>query len=458
VTFTFCSVTATSPQRQQGDGRTLLALRAGEQRESNMPTSKPTRRAALAALGGLPVVTSMSGAQPPPGQPFAPHENKIPIRGKAGPGLEAFDDAMVSILEHHGLPGAALSITKHGRLVLAKGYGWADTASGKEVEPDTLFNLASLSKSITAVAVLKLVEQGKLKLDDKVFDLLPNVKPPRGAKVDDRLKKVTVRQCLNHSGGWDRTKNGDPVNWEPQICRAMRVAPPLSPVQFLSFMLSVPLDFAPGASAVYSNVGFVILGEVVAAASKQSYEKFVQDNVLKPMGITAARLNPRDGKYAAGSAHRYLAGTLLGLPALRFPMIDATGGWLASVVDMAKFLANLDGTRGKPVLNEESRKLMREAPPAPLKPRENGTFFGLGWDAVIVQGKDYGYFKDGCYQGMRTYMKRLPNGVNWALVFNASMEFDPTDMQLAGSAIQEVRKHVEYLEKHPEIDLFKDFA
>jgi N-acyl-D-amino-acid deacylase len=176
------------------------------------------------------------------------------------------------------------------------------------------------------------------------------------------------------------------------------------------------------------------------------------------MGITAARLNPADGRYAVGAALRYLAGSFVVLPALRFPMIDATGGWLASAVDMAKFLANLEGTRGKPVLSEESLRVMRAAPPAPLKPRENGTYFGLGWDSVFTEGKNYGYFKDGCYQGMRTYMKRLTNGVNWVLVFNASMEFDQTDMQLAGSAIQEVRKHVEQIEKHPDLDLFKDFA
>lgn len=423
-----------------------------------MPTPKPTRRAALAALGGIPVAASVGGAQPPqPGKPFAPHENKIPVRGKAGPGMEAFDDAMVSILERHGIPGAALSISKNGRLVLAKGYGWANTSTGRPVEPDTLFNLASLSKAITAAAVLKLVDAGKLKLEDHAFDLVPHIKPPRGAKVDDRLKKVTVRQCLNHSGGWDRMKNGDPINWEPQICRAMRLPPPLSPVQFLSFMMSVPLDFAPGAAAVYSNVGFVILGEVIATVSKQPYEKFVKEQVLKPMGITAARLNPADGKYAADAALRYLAGSFLALPALRFPMINATGGWLASAVDLAKFLANMEGTRGQPVLSEESRLLMRSAPPPPLKPRDNGTYFGLGWDAVQTDGKNYTYFKDGCYQGMRTFMKRLPNGVNWALVFNAGMEFDAVDTQLASNAIQEVRKHVEEIEKHPEIDLFKDF-
>jgi CubicO group peptidase (beta-lactamase class C family) len=420
-----------------------------------MPTRRPTRRTALLALGAIPAVANFASAQP---VAFNHHEHEIPSRGKVGPGLEPLDTAVIEIMERHGIPGAALTITKDGRLLLAKGYGWADMSTGTVVEPDMLFGLASLTKAITAVATLKLVEQGKLGLDDKVFDHLKHIKLPRNAKPDARLAEITVRQCLNHSGGWDRAKSGDPANWEPQICRAMRVAPPLSSAQFLSFILSVPLDFAPGTNAQYSNVGYVILGELIAKVSGQSYEKYATETVLKPMGIKAARLNPRDGKYPTRTAHRHLAGTLVPLPGMRLPMIDSAGGWLASAVDMARFLTNLDGSRGEPVLGEKARAWMVEAPPAPLKPRENGSYYGLGWDTVLTEDKSVGYFKDGSYQGIRTYMKRLPIGVNWALLFNASMELDGVDSQLAASAIREVQKRIESLEKHPEVDLFKDFA
>jgi CubicO group peptidase (beta-lactamase class C family) len=137
--------------------------------------------------------------------------------------------------------------------------------------------------------------------------------------------------------------------------------------------------------------------------------------------------------------------------------VDAAGGWSASVVDMARFLTNLDGSRGEPVLNEKTRKLMLESPPRPIKPRPNGTYFGLGWDAVLVNGKGSTYFKDGSYQGMRTYMKRLPTGVNWALLYNASMEFDPQDTQVVANTVHEVRQLVEGMGKYPDIDLFKEF-
>jgi N-acyl-D-amino-acid deacylase len=423
-----------------------------------------TRRAALASIGGLAAVTQLgdlpglgNGSVVQAQQPGRSFTKEIPIKGKAGSGLKPFDAAMLRIMERHGLPGAALAITKNGKLVLAKGYGWANVAGDVPIQPDTLFGLASLSKSLTAVGILKLVEQEKLGLDDPVFDYLKHIKAPRGARVDPRLRTVTIRQCLNHSGGWDRSIHGDPVNWEPQICRAYRVRPPLSPADFISFSMTLPLNFKPGTDAKYSNVGYILLGEVIAKVSGQSYERFLIDNVLKPMGIKRAGLHAFEGKYMAGEALRYLAGSFLVLPALLFPMISAAGGWSATVVDVARFLTNLDGSRGKAVLSEKTRKLMLEPPPKPLKPRANGTYFGLGWDSVLVKDKTFGYFKDGSYQGMRTFMKRLPNGVNWVLLYNASMEFDPQDTQIAGNTVQEVRKLVEGMGKHPDIDLFEEY-
>ena len=145
-----------------------------------------TRRAALSGMG----LTLGAGAlaphalaaevvqqQPAGRDPLA----AIPISGRAGPGLEPFDLAMQTIIDRHGLAGAALAVAKEGRLVLAKGYGWADVARAETVRPDTLFGLASLSKSITATATLKLVEQNKLRLDDRVFDLV-RIAAPAGTR------------------------------------------------------------------------------------------------------------------------------------------------------------------------------------------------------------------------------------------------------------------------------------
>jgi N-acyl-D-amino-acid deacylase len=290
-----------------------------------------------------------------------------------------------------------------------------------------------------------------------VYGHLKHIPPPRGARLDPRLGRVTVRMCLDHSGGWDRAVRGDPLDWQPQICRAYQVRPPLSPTQFISFAWSLPLDFDPGTDAKYSNVGYVLLGEVIARVSGQPYERFVTDAVLKPMGITRAGLHAFDGKYIGGEALRYLAGSWIPLPPQQLPMVDAAGGWIASVVDLARFLTNLDGSRGEPVLNEKTRQLMLAPPPKPIKPREGGDYFGLGWDSVFVKERAFGYFKGGNYQGMRTFMKRLPTGVSWVLLYNASMDFDPQDMQVAGDTVRKARRLVEEFDKYPDIDLFKEY-
>src|SRR4051794_25037069 len=120
---------------------------------------KFTRRAALSTIGlavGAGIAEQQRGAeaaQPRTGvrDPFA----AIPVTGQAGPGLDAFDSAMRTIIDRHGLAGAALAIAKEGRLVFAKGYGWANIAEAETMQPDTLFGLASLSKPFTAVAALK---------------------------------------------------------------------------------------------------------------------------------------------------------------------------------------------------------------------------------------------------------------------------------------------------------------
>ncbi len=415
-----------------------------------------TRRDALAGLAGISGLAA-TGEVAAQDQKKPRAFEKVSVTGKAGPGLEALDAAMLDVMDRHGIPGAAFAFARGSKLLFAKGYGLANVATGAVVTPNTRFGLASLSKSLTAVAALKLVEQGKLGLDDAVFEILKDVKPPGGVRVDPRLKDVTVRQCLIHSGGWDRGTRGDPINWEPQICRSFGVPAPLSSVQFIEFMLGQRLDFSPGTQQKYSNVGFVIMGEVIARVSGQPYERYVRENVLRPMGIGRAGLHAFDGKYLVGEAVRCLAGTLVALPAMLMPMVDAAGGWSASVVDMVRFLTNLDGSRGEPVLGEKMRRAMVEKPPAPLKVRENGPWYGLGWDMVVMKDGAPGYFKEGCYQGMRTFMKRMPSGLNWALLYNASMEFDPYDTQVARNVAVEVLRIVEGNDRYPDIDLFKDF-
>ncbi|HEY7159438.1 MAG TPA: serine hydrolase domain-containing protein [Gemmataceae bacterium] len=408
------------------------------------------------AVAGLTTLTVLT--TPVRGQvPFREPEARYPSTGKEVPGLQPLDEAVVTMMSRHGIPGAALAVVKDGKLVFARGYGWADMDEHKQVQPDTLFGLASLSKSITAMAVLKLVEQEKLRLDDRVFQILNQFRPLRGARPDPRLYQITIRQLLNHSGGWDRQKSGDPVNWTTQIKLKLGSSANITTRSLIDYTMGMPLDFDPGTASRYCNFGYILLGEVIAKVSGRPYDKYIQDNVLKPMGITRMAIHPANGRYAANEARRYLAGTNTELPAWKQSYLNASGGWTASAVDLARFLCAVDGSRGKRFLDDKTFAAMIAPPPLPLKPRSDGSYVGLGWDLVNQKDKAFTYFKDGSWYGMRGFMKRKPNGVNWVLLFNASMDPDSIDGNVALHAVREVQQAVERGEKFPDIDLFDEY-
>jgi len=156
----------------------------------------PTRRQFLAtAAAGLALWPWDERAD---GQPTGP----------VMPKLAAYDDLMTSFLREHKPPGAALAVAYHGRLVYARGFGHADLEKREAVRPASLFRIASVSKPFTATAVMHLVEQGTLHLDERVFPLLklqPHLE--RGARLDPRWHEITVRHCLQHTGGWNRDKS-----------------------------------------------------------------------------------------------------------------------------------------------------------------------------------------------------------------------------------------------------------
>jgi N-acyl-D-amino-acid deacylase len=383
---------------------------------------------------------------------------EVPITGKAAPGLEYLDDVMLRVMEKWGIPGGALAVVKDGKLVLARGYGWGNLASGAPVVPEAIFPTASLSKPITAAAVLKLVDDGKLKLDDKAFRLL-GLRPPPGARVDPRIYTITIRQLLNHSAGWDRARSGEPSSFSWRVARQLRVPLPITTEQLIRYMMGQRLDFTPGSQQQYSNFGYIVLGQVIAHVSRQSYGEYVQKNVLRPMGIRGARLPARNRAYHDDEVRLYAPGTYQLVPADYLPTLeDAAGGWRVSVVDMARFMSAFSGTRAKKFLSDVLYKQTLAPPPPPLKTPANTVYVGLCWDGVQKTPRGFSYWKNGLLPGCRTFMGHLPNGVDWVLLFNSgqgrltlggvSAEMDPQ---------RGVEKPVQRVKKWPKVDYFKDY-
>jgi N-acyl-D-amino-acid deacylase len=141
-----------------------------------------------------------------------PSTAKVPTTGRASPYLASFDRLLVGFLHERELPGAALAVARYGRLVYARGYGYADQETKEPVLPNSLFRIASVSKPLTAVAVLQLVERGRLRPDDSVFDVLQLEEPAEnGVSFDECWRRVTILHLLQHRGGWDRDKSFDPM-------------------------------------------------------------------------------------------------------------------------------------------------------------------------------------------------------------------------------------------------------
>ena len=125
--------------------------------------------------------------------------------------FRAYDEEINGVLARYDVPGATVAVTKDERLVLLRAYGEAHREQGRIMERRHRMRIASLSKPITAVAILVLVERGQLGLQDAAFDFLDDVSPPAGQESDPRLGEITIQHLLVHAGGWSRSTSGDPM-------------------------------------------------------------------------------------------------------------------------------------------------------------------------------------------------------------------------------------------------------
>jgi len=368
-----------------------------------------------------------------------------------------FDHAMEQFMAERAVPGGALAVAKDRRLVYARGYGWADREKRLPARATSLFRLASVSKPITAVAVLKLVEGGKLDLDARPFELLDLEKQvTRDRTPDERWRQVTVRQLLHHTGGWDRDKSFDPMFRPLQIAREMETRPPADPHAVIRYMLGQPFDFDPGTRYAYSNFGYCLLGRVIEKVSRQSYENFVRAKILMPIGIKRMRIGASvDGQQARGEVRYHapeesLAANIFPRGPEKVPWpyggfqleaMDAHGGWIGSALDLARFAAALDDPDHSPLLTGKTMRTMYEAPSAPVSRRPDGSldpsWYGCGWSVRPTRDGKANFWHNGSLPGTSTLLVRRGDGVSFAALFNQrSRKDEAIDPMLNGAANQ----------------------
>jgi CubicO group peptidase (beta-lactamase class C family) len=413
------------------------------------------RPPSIAAVAGIGFVLWLSLARLPGRAPAQEPTVVIPLTGESRAELAGLDRAVVATMQRYGIPGASLAVARNGSLVLARGYGWADRDGRLHVQPTTLFALASVSKSLTAVTVLKLVEGGRLDLDARVFELLRDIRPLDGDRPDPRLGQIKVRHLLYHSGGWDRNKSGDPNSFSGRVAERMHVPLPITPKQLTRYMLGQPLDFDPGTQCKYSNFGYILLGLIIEQVTGQPYEDAMRQLTVRPMGLERIRLNRvRGSGYLSEEAHRYLPAGLEERQGGHLPITMASGGWLATPAEMVRFLTVLDGSRGDRFLPRPLYEAMLAPPPPPAPARPDGGHFGMGWDLVKEGPRGAFYRKNGGLPGVHSWLEHRDDGVDWALFWNGGRVEDkekgpvmPEFVKQVGNAMTEVRSW-------PEVDLF----
>ena len=203
------------------------------------------------------------------------------ISGDPVAGFGALEQKVLAIMQANHIPGVAIGVNKGGRLVYARGFGYAELESQTPVQPDSMFRLASVSKPITAAAVDKLVEEGKLAYDTQPFaTIFRNLQPLPGGTRDPRLNQITVRQLMTHTAGWRRERQADVA----AAARAQNAALPGTFLGLLRYEIGQPLDYTPGTDEQYCNFCYNVLAEVVQEISGVAYEDFVKQ-VLQQAGI-----------------------------------------------------------------------------------------------------------------------------------------------------------------------------
>lgn len=200
--------------------------------------------------------------------------------------LQAFDEAMQSFMEGHGVHAGQLAIMKNGVVKFARAYTYAE-AGYQITQPSSLMRLASVSKAFTCAAIQKALDSKLVTPSTAVFPLLGIVTKALSSQTPSRhINHITVQHLIDHTGGWDETQSDfDAVFSMREISSALNLAGPPSKMDIARYMYGEALQFKPGSQSVYSNFGYVLLGLVIEKVSEQPFVTYLRNEVLIPMGI-----------------------------------------------------------------------------------------------------------------------------------------------------------------------------
>jgi CubicO group peptidase (beta-lactamase class C family) len=318
--------------------------------------------------------------------------------------IEAIDRQLSNYMHQEDVPGVSLAITKDERLVFAKGYGKADKSADEEMYPSHRFRIASLSKPITAVAIMTLVEAGRLNLDDVVFGSDGIFggeygRPSHDALSDSDPNRISVNHLLEHTAGWT-VRNGDKD--DPMLNHSSK-----DQDELIEWVIdNWEFDNEPGANYSYLNFGYCVLGRVIEEVTGRPYETYVTDEVLSNCGIDRMEIAGDSRSDRKADEVVYYGGSPYHQQVER---MDAHGGWLASPIDLLRFVVRVDEFGRKPdILTPSTEREMynREG---------DNPDYGKGW---ATHRNSYSH--NGSLDGTQATMVRRGDGFSFVALVNGN--------------------------------------
>lgn len=315
------------------------------------------------------------GTLPPP--KFADPERKQKLAAV----LPEVDRLFKAYVERQQMPGAVLGIIIDGELVYVKATGVRETKDKSPVTPETVFRIASMTKSFTAMSILKLRDEGKLSLDDPVARYVPAMAELPYPTKDSPV--ITIRHLLTHSEGFPE----DNPWGDRQLAQT-------ADTMHAWIRGGIPFSTAPGTAFEYSNFGFAILGQVVAKASGRPYPEYIRDNILRPLGMNSSTFDmntiPRD-QIALG--YRWEDNTWKDEPVLADGSFGSMGGLWTSARDLARYVAFLmsafpprDEPDNGPIKRSSAREMQQVG-----RFQQGGAFRGSVDGPLQFNAGGYGY-------------------------------------------------------------------
>lgn len=332
-----------------------------------------------------------------------------PVAGVASQAdrVDAYVRGQMSTLR---IPGLALAVVRNGTLALARGYGMANLELSVPATPESVFHLASITKTFTAIATMMLVEEGKVALDDPISRHLPDLPTAWHA--------ITIRQLLSHTSGITSFSEKGP-------CPVGKAEEDYERADVLKEVACLPLEFAPGERWAYGDTGYHLLGMLIEHITGQSYEPFLRARIFEPLEMRSTRLDRRadliprraDGYHKRDGQFRNAPP----LAAFEF----ASAGLVSTVLDMAKF----DAALGSNALLRPST-LEQMWSHARLNSGEAVTAYGLGFGLTPFRGhRRVGHSGGGGYGFATTFGRFLDDNVTVIILSNTDQNaFVMSDM------------------------------